>query len=229
MDAAAVGSSIVQNSASSKGAKTLADSFDTFLTLLTKQLEHQDPLDPVDSSEFTQQLVLFTQAEQSVATNKNLESLINLSLSTQAAGAVGYIGKTIQAEGSTSTLTGGRATWQYTLPRNATKVDVTITDANGKSVFNGTADGAAGTHNFAWDGRNTQGVPQPDGNYTIAISAKDSRGTAITASTSVTGRVSAVETVDNSIVLQVGGAKIPIDKVQSVRESAQPTNSSTQS
>lgn len=225
MDAAAVGSSIVQNSASTKGAKTLADSFDTFLTLLTKQLEHQDPLDPVDSSEFTQQLVMFTSAEQAVATNKNLEALINLSLSTQTAGAVSYIGKTIQAEGADTTLTGGRATWQYSLPRNAASVDVTITDDTGKSVFTGTAEGAKGAHSFVWDGRNTQGVPQPEGTYTIAIKAKDSSGGAITASTSVLGRVNGVETVDDSVVLLVGATRIPIDKVTSVRES--PTTNST--
>lgn len=218
MDAAAVGSAVVNNSAASRSAKSLADTFDTFLTLLTKQLQNQDPLEPVDSSEFTQQLVLFTSAEQAVATNKNLEALISLSTATQTVGAVSYIGKTIQAEGKTSTLANGAANWNYTLPSNANTTLVTITDASGKVMFNGQAETAAGTHRFVWDGRNNQGASQPDGSYTISISAKNARGEPITANTSIVGRVDSVEMVDGGIVLAIGTTKVPFDKVQVVKE-----------
>ena len=54
----------------------LSDDFDNFLTLLTTQLQNQDPLEPMDSNEFTQQLVQFTEVEQSIATNKNLEQIL---------------------------------------------------------------------------------------------------------------------------------------------------------
>jgi flagellar basal-body rod modification protein FlgD len=176
-------------------------------------------LEPVDSSEFTQQLVLFTSAEQAVATNKHLEALINLSTATQTVGAVSYIGKTIQAEGKTSTLAGGAATWNYTLPSSASETLITITDASGKVVFNGKGESAAGIHRFAWDGRDNQGVTQPDGSYTIAISAKNARGEPITANTSIVGKVDSVETVDGGIVLAIGTTKVPFDKVQVVKES----------
>jgi len=223
MDVAAVGSAVVSKSAAERGGSALADTFDTFLTLLTKQLQNQDPLDPVDSSEFTQQLVLFTSAEQAVATNKNLEALIKLSSANQAAAAVGYIGKTVEAEGRTSTLSQGLAVWQFELPSNAERVDITITDADGKAVLNTNGAIDAGSHNFVWDGRNNDGLTVPDGNYTISISAKDSKGASITASTSILGRVDGLETVGGSIVLNVGSTKIPFDKVISVRETVTAT------
>lgn len=225
MDVAAVGSAVVNQSAAERSGSALADTFDTFLNLLTKQLQNQDPLDPVDSGEFTQQLVLFTSAEQAVATNKNLETLIKLSTSNQSAAAVGYIGKTVEAEGRTSTLSQGLAVWQFELPSNAEQVDITITDSNGKAVLNTNGAIDAGVHSFVWDGRNNDGMTMPDGNYTISISAKSANGEAITASTSILGRVSGVETVDGAIVLNVGSTKIPFDKVISVRETAAPTTS----
>src|SRR5260221_4755429 len=74
---------------------TLASNFDTFLTLLTTQLKNQDPLSPMDSSQFTQQLVQFSQVEQSINANQNLESLISLTKARARTDAVGYLGKTV--------------------------------------------------------------------------------------------------------------------------------------
>src|SRR5262252_7667572 len=75
--------------------KTLSGNFDTFLTLLTTQLKNQDPLSPMDSNQFTQQLVQFSQVEQQINSNKNLESLIALTKSQSATNAVSYLGKTL--------------------------------------------------------------------------------------------------------------------------------------
>ena len=44
----------------------LAEDFNEFLILLTTQLQNQDPLNPMDSKEFTNQLVQFSQVEQSI-------------------------------------------------------------------------------------------------------------------------------------------------------------------
>src|ERR1051326_9398368 len=75
--------------------KTLSSNFDTFLTLLTTQLKNQDPLQPMDSNQFTQQLVQFSQVEQQINSNKNLESLISLTKSQTTTAAVSYLGKTL--------------------------------------------------------------------------------------------------------------------------------------
>ena len=53
-----------QNGRATTAQKSLANNFDDFLTLLTTQLTNQDPLNPTDTTEFTNQLVNFTNVEQ---------------------------------------------------------------------------------------------------------------------------------------------------------------------
>ncbi|MBT7666952.1 MAG: flagellar hook-basal body complex protein, partial [Rhodospirillaceae bacterium] len=122
----------------------LADNFDTFLTLLTAQLEHQDPLEPMDANQFTDQLVQFTEVEQSIAANKNLEKLLALVGTNSTADAVSYLGKTVEAVGRTTSLTSGKADWRYHLPETAESTTVTITNAAGKLVYSTEGEVAAG-------------------------------------------------------------------------------------
>ncbi|CAA9508557.1 MAG: Flagellar basal-body rod modification protein FlgD [uncultured Sphingomonas sp.] len=41
--------------------------FTMFLKLLTTQMQNQDPLSPMDTSQYTQQLVQYSQVEQSIS------------------------------------------------------------------------------------------------------------------------------------------------------------------
>src|SRR5262249_24808938 len=72
---------------------TLSANFSTFLTLLTSQLQNQDPLSPMDSTQFTQQLVQFSQVEQQIKTNSNLESLAAQFQAASASSALSYLGQ----------------------------------------------------------------------------------------------------------------------------------------
>ena len=82
-------------STQSAATQQLTGNFDTFLQLLTTQLQNQDPLNPMDSSQFTQQLVSFSQVEQQINTNSNLQNLISLTGANAGAGAVSYLGKDV--------------------------------------------------------------------------------------------------------------------------------------
>jgi flagellar basal-body rod modification protein FlgD len=66
--------------------------YDNFLKLLIAQMKYQDPTDPMDASQQISQLATFSQVEQSVKMNSNLQSLIQASSFSQAAD---MIGKTI--------------------------------------------------------------------------------------------------------------------------------------
>ena len=76
---------------------SFGDDFDDFLTLLTTQLQNQDPLEPTDTTEFTNQLVLFAGVEQDISQNDNLEQLIGLESANQAVGALNYIGNEVDS------------------------------------------------------------------------------------------------------------------------------------
>ena len=108
--AVAATNGVSQNQASSTSASSSASSqaaasalnvdYNTFLKLLIAQMKNQDPTNPMDATQQVSQLATFSQVEQTIQTNKNLESLISSSVLSEA-GSI--IGKTLtSADGSVS-------------------------------------------------------------------------------------------------------------------------------
>lgn len=69
--------------------------YESFLKLLVAQLKNQDPTEPMDPTQQMAQLATFSQVEQTIKTNKNLESLLQRT-SLQEANSV--IGRTVTSE-----------------------------------------------------------------------------------------------------------------------------------
>ena len=203
-------------SAAAAASTRLTDSFDNFLTLLTAQLQNQDPLEPLKTHEFTSQLVQFTNVEQQIAANANLEKLIGLTETVQLSAALDTLGKTIEAPGDSATLASGEATWRYSLATTAGSVSIEVFDENGKRVATEIGETDSGAHTFVWDGLSDQGVPQPDGTYTIKITATNGDGQAVTATTSIVDTVTGIETIEGVQTLLVGGLQVPLKSVTSV-------------
>lgn len=106
--------------ASKKDSAKATLDYNNFLQLLITQMKNQDPTDPMDATEQVSQLATFSQVEQQIKTNTNLESLLSNSTLSNASS---YIGKTITsadektsgvvasikvtAEGLTATTTSG--------------------------------------------------------------------------------------------------------------------------
>jgi len=195
----------------------IADNFDTFLNILTTQLKNQNPLDPLDTNQFTQQLVQFTGVEQQLKTNTFLEALMNASQNSSNTDAVSYIGKEVSASGTTSNLANGGASWAYNAEANCSDATVTIKDASGNVVYAENGSLNAGPGNFLWDGVGSDGQVKPDGVYTISISGKNLSGNDVGVSTSTVGVVSAVDFSGAEPILTVGGSKIRLSDVTSVK------------
>lgn len=203
-------------SAAGGSAARLAENFDAFLKLLTAQLQNQDPLEPMDSSEFTQQLVQFSGVEQSIHTNKNLETLIGLTYAQSATNAVGYLGRTVTVAGGRAALSNGTAGWDYILPQAAAVTIFTVTDATGRVVYTGAGNKSAGAHRFVWDGRDNRGTKLPDGTYTLTVTARAADGTAIPASVSSRGRVDEIELSGTEPILRIGPMAVGLYEVAAV-------------
>ncbi|MEK1929065.1 MAG: flagellar hook assembly protein FlgD [Pararhizobium sp.] len=87
-------------SSSSTDAASASLNYDSFLKLLVAQMKNQDPTEPMDSSEQIAQLATFSQVEQTIKTNTNLESLL---ARTSLSEANAVIGKTVtSADGETT-------------------------------------------------------------------------------------------------------------------------------
>jgi len=176
---------------------SLSGNFDTFLKLLTTQLQNQDPLSPMDSTQFTQQLVEYSQVEQQIQTNSQLTTLAS-SLSqqvqaTSAGAALAYIGKTATFNSDAVASAGNGAQWNYTLPAAAVSNTISVTDASGNVIYTTAGELAAGDHAFSWNGKNSNGDPAPAGVYHLKISALDSASAAVNASISVTEQINGVD------------------------------------
>jgi flagellar basal-body rod modification protein FlgD len=208
-------SSTSSTSSTSGDRQQIAGNFDEFLQLLTTQLQNQNPLDPLDTNQFTQQLVEFSGVEQQLKTNDFLSSLVTANANTTNSNAVGYIGKTVTASGVNSELVNGKAQWNFTIP-DAANVTVNIKDASGNTVYTETGAMQAGTGQFNWDGKDTQGNTQPPGTYSISMQAVDAEGKSVNASTQTTGLVTGVDFTGSEPVLLVGSSRLNLSGVLSV-------------
>jgi flagellar basal-body rod modification protein FlgD len=194
----------------------LSGNFDSFLQLLTTQLQNQDPTSPMSSTQFTQQLVAFSQVEQQINTNSNLQTLINLSQSNGTSNAVSYLGKTVTLTNGEAPLSGGVANWDYTLGSNAAATTLTVTDASNNVVYVGSGQTTAGTHPFTWNGQDNSGNQLPDGTYKLTVSATGSSGVNVSSAVSTSGPVTQVDLSGSTPQLMMGGMEFPLSSVSAV-------------
>jgi flagellar basal-body rod modification protein FlgD len=194
---------------------TIAQNFDTFLQLLTTQLKNQNPLDPLDTNQFTQQLVQFASVEQQINMNTQLSTLVSLQKATQTTQAMSFLGATATVDGATTNLANGKATWSFSSDKPATGT-ITIKNSTGQTVYSGTYPLNSGTQAFQWDGRSNNGTLNPNGAYTLSITAKDASGSTVAISSEVRGTVDAVDLTQNPPVLTIGGSNFTLDKIKNV-------------
>ena len=194
---------------------TLASNFTTFLQLLTTQLKNQNPLDPLDTNQFTQQLVQFAQVEQQLKSNDQLSTLVALQKTAQATQALGFVGQTVAIDGSTTRLAEGKAGWSFNAAKPAAGT-INIKNTAGATVYTGSFSLNAGVQNFVWDGRNASGVKQPDGPYTMSITAKDASGQTVGVSTEIQGVVDSVDLSQDPPILSVNNTNYTLDKIKRV-------------
>lgn len=198
---------------------SLGGTFDDFLTLLTTQMQYQDPLDPQDSSEWTNQLVQFSQVEQQISTNDKLEGLAAVQVNGQLSAAISMIGLDTEVYGDAFTLESGKPVpLTYTLPQEADSATLIVKAADGTVVKSASVQTAQGTHSFTFDGKTVDGDNLPSGDYKIELAAFDAEGNHIKdVPTTVTGRVSGVESANGGMVLRMGNVAIPIENVLSAK------------
>ena len=112
----ATGSNAIQNISNSYVERKKDDDpmgRDAFMKMLVAQLKNQDPLNPMEGTEFSTQLAQFSQLEQAMNTNKNLEKLIESQSKGEETDLQNYIGKNVVAEVDSMEVDGGEAVGGY--------------------------------------------------------------------------------------------------------------------
>lgn len=192
----------------------LAEDFQQFLTLLTTQLQNQDPLSPMDSTEFTNQLVQFSQVEQQINMNQKLDNLVAMQLASISSIALGYVGMDISYISSEMSYDGQKPVdITYALASEAVTSKVNIYNDNGDLVYSYDAPKNVGMNKFTWNGTKTNGEQLEAGTYTVKIDALDKNGKTIENSTVVTGHVGGIETQNGVVYVLVGDRAVPIGSI----------------
>lgn len=205
-------------------ARTSAD-FNMFLKMLTTQMQNQDPLNPMDTSEYTNQLVQFSQVEQTIQQTGTLKDILSRLTTQDMAQASGFIGRQVEFASATSGLSAtAPASWGYAPARPVEGLVATITNAAGVVVdtraieADGSADGKAGR--FAWDGKLPNGARAADGAYTLTFAGTDAAGNGVPVTVTSIGTVGEVVTARGSVSLGVNGVRLPASTLLRVSQGA---------
>ncbi len=192
---------------------SIAGNFNTFLTLLTTQMKNQDPTAPLDANQFTSQLVQFASVEQQINANTNLQTLIGLASSTALSQAASMVGHTVAVESASMPVQNGTGRLQFSLAA-AQPLDISVANAAGAEVYRGTLAGVQGANAWTWDGKGSNGTRQPDGAYSVKLSASDGAKTEVPFT--VIGTVTGASASGATPSLSIGPLSVPMSAVRNV-------------
>ncbi|HEX4353141.1 MAG TPA: FlgD immunoglobulin-like domain containing protein [Polyangiales bacterium] len=193
---------------------------DTFLKLLVAQLQNQDPMSPMQSQDMVAQLAQLSSVQKLSDVDDKLTQLQTINTTGNTMQSTGLIGKTITADTSKLDLGDtGSANAQYQLGQAAASVNVNVRDSNGSVVRTMTLEAAAaGQQKFTWDGNSDAGTRAATGSYTFDVTAKNTQGSPVSASTEASGLVTEVTYENGAPEVVVGGAHIPLADVTSIAQ-----------
>jgi len=172
----------------------------------------------MDSTQFSNQLVQFSQVEQQINMNSNLSNLIGLTQQSIASNVVNYIGKTIEGPSSSAPLINSEMKASYNLTAKAATVTIAVKNAAGEIVYSKNGETTEGVHEFKWDGKDSNGVQKADGTYSLEVTAMAADGSTVDTSTTVFGKVTGVTSVNGVTTLLLGNIGIPMTQVLAVTD-----------
>jgi flagellar basal-body rod modification protein FlgD len=192
----------------------LSSDYNLFLKLLTTQLQNQDPTNPMDSSQYTQQLVQYSQVEQSITQNKTLNSILSSLNMSSLTSSSSMIGQPVQLDSDKAGLSAAKpAEWQWTATNAITKLTATVLDSKGAKVdtFNIDVTGTSGQ--FSWDGTTTSGKKYTDGLYQLQLTGTSAAGAKISTTANAIGKVEDVQMLNGTPVVSINGAQYPTSMI----------------
>ena len=205
------GSGVITNQAS------LNQTYSQFLTLLTTQLKHQDPTSPMDTSQFTSQLVSFSQVEQQLKTNASLSQLVTLAGNNQTSLGLSYIGLNVNTQGNQFGFDPSKnasVTVGYNLSASAASNTINVLDSSGNVVYATAGSLNSGANSFTWNGVESNGTKAPAGTYTVQVTALDATKNPVSVTTQVPGTVTGMQTAsDGTVELVIGSQLVPLANV----------------
>ena len=193
----------------------LSSDYTMFLRLLTTQMQIQDPLDPLDTSQYTQQLVQYSQVEQSIQQTKALKDILARLSAQDMVQASSLIGREASYADPVAGLSAAvPARWQWRLDGQPASLIATISDASGQVVD--TRILTPDTRSLSWDGLLATGALAQPGLYSLSLDARDTSGNTMTSETESLGIVQSVSQQDGVLNFTVGGVPVTADALRNI-------------
>ncbi|MDB5685433.1 MAG: flagellar hook capping protein [Rhizorhabdus sp.] len=171
--------SLTTQTGSAATTKTASKTLDqsAFLKLMTTQMQTQDPFNPVDNTQMVAQMAQFSSTTGIAEMNQSLKAIATDIASSRVGDAASWIGKSALVKSDSATaLSDGAFAGNVALASDATNVSISLIDASGSVVYNGSAENVAkGDVPFYFDGKDASGKAIA-GPLKVSVNAKDALG-----------------------------------------------------
>ena len=186
-----------------------------FLRLLMTQMSQQDPLNPTDSTQFVAQLTQFSNLEQLVQLNTQMNTLAMSQSASTSTAVASLIGRTITASGNSVELGAeAGADVTYNFPAAVKNAEMVISDSSGRVIRTvGLGEQKEGKSSYAWDGKDNDGNRCEAGAYTYSVKGEGALGQSVSATGRLSGTVTAISYDKGFPELLVGTQRITLGDV----------------
>ena len=194
-----------------------------FLALLTTQLQNQNPLDPMKNEAFVAQLAQFSQLEGITNMSTSLDDVAGVIKADRLMTGSNLVGKSVFGQtGRIDTDGISSSSIEIDLPYGAENVELSIYSGDSGALLRSISSGpqSAGIAKFAWDGRDADYDPVPQGSYVIRAKATVD-GSESPLQPYTESKVESVSWNGQSGDLAVnlaGGASLPLSQVARISE-----------
>jgi flagellar basal-body rod modification protein FlgD len=164
----------------------------------------------MDTSQFTSQLVQFTEVAEQISGNSTLTQILGVNQTQQLAQASALVGQQVSFTGGTLPLQSGAAQVDFQTT-SAGPVQVTVTNSSGVTMASQTVNATSGANTWNWSGTDSAGQQLPDGSYNVSVTAGGN-----TLPFQSVGTVTGAEQVNQIVNLQLGAAVVPLSQIVSM-------------
>lgn len=176
-----------------------------FLNILLTQLQNQNPLEPMSTSEYTAQLVQYSQLEQQLEMNDSLRKISAAVAQNENMLAMSYVGKTAEFEHDVAPAQNDKANWTYTVLGNPESVKVTVLNEKGEMLYDKAVPYMPGQQFFTFDAV-AEGKTVEEGEaLKLVVSALDSSGKRIPVEYTAFADIDGVNVAENGQVFLTSG------------------------
>lgn len=190
---------------------------DDFMKLFVTQLQYQDPMQPMQSAEMASQVAQFNMVDLMYKNNDAMKEMVDAENSRTSMSAVSMIGHKVRYEGNILPVTGdGPENFSIDLDKPASECNVVIKNSDGQVVASWDAGFMpAGKNPLGWDGKDMNGDPVPEGEYTVSVQAMDDKGEDVSVVTWTTGLVDGITYQDDGLpeLTMADGTAVNLSKV----------------